>query len=270
MERGIEHPIAAAIRAVIGDSEVSLSAKREVVPGAGIYLSYDDGRVAYVGSPQWDLLRSKIPPILFGRITESSARGETAVVFLSSSGICVLFQLGDVIREQAQETMNTLSRLGIRCSILSGDLTETAEYVADRLAIPRENCFAPCSPEEKRRHVAERNQTRPSMMVGDGINDVGALSVASVGVGLRGGLEASLKVADVYISDQSFSHMSELFIASRRVMRSVRVGLAVSLIYNLVGCYGAVAGYIGPLEAAILMPLSSLTSIGLAATRKSF
>ncbi len=99
------------------------------------------------------------------------------------------------------------------------------------------------------------------MMVGDGVNDAAAMARATVGVAVRGGAEASLAVADVYLSRPGLSALDELMEGSERTLRVIRRNVAMSLVYNVAGAALAMGGWINPLLAAILMPASSITVV---------
>jgi Cu2+-exporting ATPase len=98
-------------------------------------------------------------------------------------------------------------------------------------------------------------------MVGDGINDALALRNAAVGVAVRGGAEAALQVADVYLATNDLRTLDQLVAGAQRTLSTIRRNLGFSLGYNVLFASLALAGQITPLMAAILMPLSSLTVI---------
>ena len=98
-------------------------------------------------------------------------------------------------------------------------------------------------------------------MAGDGVNDAAAIARASVGVAMRGGAEASLSAADVYLARPGLGPLLDLVGGAARTMRVIRRTIAVSLAYNVVGAGLAVTGVIDPLIAAILMPVSSVTVV---------
>jgi Cu2+-exporting ATPase len=78
---------------------------------------------------------------------------------------------------------------------------------------------------------------------------------------VRGGAEASLSAADVYLSASDLSALAELLRGARRTLSVIRLNLGVSLIYNVIGAALAIAGLMNPLAAAVLMPISSLTVV---------
>ena len=178
--------------------------------------------------------------------------------------------LADPLRSDAAASVHALRAAGWRVELLSGDGAGPVRRAARMLAVPDELAQGNATPESKRRYV-ELTMTRGAVvMVGDGANDAGAMAAATVGVGVHGGAEACLATADIYTARPGLAALVELVTGARRTMRLVRLGIVLSLAYNVVGAGLAVAGMLDPLIAAVLMPVSSVGVVMLAWRGRTF
>ncbi|MGD9903918.1 MAG: hypothetical protein AB7U83_10640 [Vicinamibacterales bacterium] len=98
-------------------------------------------------------------------------------------------------------------------------------------------------------------------MVGDGVNDAAALALADVGVVVHGGTGASILAADVVLAREGVTPLVELLDGARRLRGVIGRNIGFSLLYNVTASSLALAGLVGPLAAAVLMPLSSLAVV---------
>jgi Cu+-exporting ATPase len=151
-------------------------------------------------------------------------------------------------------------RGGHRTALLTGDAQVDPELAG---AFAGSTVRTGCSPVDKQRAIREQQeQGQRVLMVGDGLNDAGALAQADVGVTVTE-TSAALTPASDAIMDATALHRLPGFLAlSRKARRIVIASLCISLCYNVVGVSVAVAGYMTPLYAAILMPLSSVSVVG--------
>jgi Cu2+-exporting ATPase len=198
--------------------------------------------------------------------------GLTAIVLAVAGQTVAAAGLGDRVRHDSRRSVQVLRQSGWQPQILSGDAREVAKKVAEQVGIDDAAARGALSPEQKLSIVTERKTKDVTVMVGDGVNDAAALAAADVGIAVHGGAEASLSAADVYIARPGLEPLVELVHTSRRTMRVIRRNLAVSLGYNVLAAAAAAAGWMTPLHAAILMPISSvsvlaLTVVGIAGRR---
>lgn len=198
------------------------------------------------------------------------------IVYVSVGGKSVgWFELIDSTRADAIPVLRELGKQGWKIGILSGDRQEVVQQLADELSsagVVVQVAYGEMSPEQKVESITQsRSQTAgPVVMVGDGINDAAALAVADVGIALRGGSEISLKNAPVYIADSNLASIPDLIEASKRSVRAIYKCFAASLIYNCITISLAAFGWIHPLVAAILMPVSGITVLTLAMRARTF
>ncbi|HXI19968.1 MAG TPA: HAD-IC family P-type ATPase, partial [Gemmatimonadales bacterium] len=168
--------------------------------------------------------------------------------------------LGDMIREDAPRTVTALRQLGLEPVLLSGDHAEVAERIATEAGI--ESRLAQVGPEAKAAWIRARQaEGHRVLFAGDGLNDGPALAAADVGIAMAGGATSSILVADGIVSAASLAPVVAGVRAGRAVERTIRVSQRWSIAYNVLAVGAAAAGWINPLVAAVLMPLSSVTVI---------
>ena len=170
--------------------------------------------------------------------------------------------IGDAVREDARATLGAFRARGIRVSVLSGDHPEVVARVAAGLGIPAAEARGGLTPEAKRDAVAalvaEPGRRGSVVMVGDGVNDAAALALADVGVAVHGGTGASIVAADVVLTREGLAPLVDLLDGARATFRVIARNLGLSVAHNAVASALAVLGLVGPLVAAVAMPLSSL------------
>ena len=112
------------------------------------------------------------------------------------------------------------------------------------------------TPEDKEKFVSEKSE--PTMMVGDGVNDISAIRKAYIGVTMPGALENNLDVSDISLLKGDLNLIETLFKIATRVKRTEMSLFTFTSIYNTFTIALALLGLITPIVAAILMPISTL------------
>jgi Cd2+/Zn2+-exporting ATPase len=235
VERGSEHPLAAAIlaRADADGIAVPASDRFRAMTGKGARADVG-GRTVMVGRPE-----------LFGaagtrpRVTELLARleadGRTAVLVGTPEKPSGAISVADPVRTGARDALAALRALGVeRIVMLTGDNEATARATAVQVGI--DEVRAGLLPAEKVDAVRElQERYGPLMMVGDGVNDAPALAAASVGVAMgAAGTDAALETADVGLMGDDLGAVAALIALSRRSSRIIRQNIAVSVLVKAV------------------------------------
>lgn len=224
------------------------------------------GQALRIGSPAFVARHGAAAPAdIEQQRHELEAVGHTVVFVALDGAVVALAALSDALHPGAAGDVAHLRGLGWSPAIVSGDHAVAVAHVAEQVGIDHGHAFGGVDPEGKLSAVQDAATRDPVVMVGDGVNDAAALATAGVGVAVHGGAEASLAAADVHIAEPGTAPLVELVELSRRTMGTIRRNLVVSLGYNAVAVALACAGLIGPLAAAIIMPASSATVLGVAA-----
>jgi Cu2+-exporting ATPase len=271
VERQARHPVADAFLEGLapcslgGPGHDAAATDVRVTPGGGVEGRVD-GRHVVVGNPAF--VR---PRVASGGVPHADTAHTP--VWVAIDGVLVATAaFADRIRPDARTTLDALRERGFRPMILSGDAPAVVDAVGDALGIGPDDRRGGVTPEGRLEaiEVLERDRGERVVMVGDGVNDAAAMARASVGIGVRGGAEACLAAADVFLARPGLAGLIAVVDGSARTMRLIRRGIALSLAYNVVGAGLTLAGRIDPLVAAILMPVSSLSVVLLAWRGRTF
>ncbi len=263
IEAHSNHPLARAIVDHAGDTPIPRADDITQTPGAGIEGRVNNRRV-WVGSPAYIGAQLELFDQTHGQVRAMLDEMLTPVLIADETGQIGVLGIGDPLREDTIEAILALQTRGWELHLCSGDHPEIAVQIAREVGI--EHAMGGASPERKAqlvRSLRERGHNR-IVMVGDGINDAAAMALSDVGIAVHGGAEAALQAADVYLTAPGVMPIETLCDLGRHTMKTIRIGLGVSLTYNTIAASIAILGLISALIAAIIMPLSSLSVVALA------
>jgi Cu+-exporting ATPase len=183
----------------------------------------------------------------------------TVSVVIYANQECIgTFSMTHPIRPLMAETLHSLAS-EYRMSVISGDPLPTTPEI--RSMIPQEcPIFHGLSPQEKKQHILQLSEHHPTVaMIGDGLNDAGALESATVGIAITEKSHPFSPACDVMLDAQYLPLLPAILEYAQRHEQIVKWSFGISLLYNLIGLSFAVSGTLHPLIAAILMPISSIT-----------
>ena len=143
--------------------------------------------------------------------------------------------------------------------LCTGDSTREKEFLKSEYGFDAMKFKA--EPMDKVAYINELNDNKDTLYLGDGLNDAGALIQSNVGIAVTKSLIHFTPASDVIIQNEQLKMLPNVLAYSNRVMKVVKLGILVSALYNVVGLYFAVQGILSPIIAAILMPISSITTV---------
>jgi Cu+-exporting ATPase len=183
-----------------------------------------------------------------------------SAVFVSVNGkVFGRFAFRNHYREQVPALMKRLRKLGYPISILSGDNAGEKEYLEQLLGKNTPILFHQ-KPEDKLEAIKIIQASgKKVMMVGDGLNDAGALKQADVGIAITENTATFTPASDVILEASMLPRFHQFLLLCKANKVLVWTAFIVSILYNIVGESFAVSGNLSPMVAAILMPASSLT-----------
>ncbi|MBZ5553616.1 MAG: heavy metal translocating P-type ATPase [Acidobacteriia bacterium] len=254
LERGSEHPLAAAIVASAQEKQLDLSDVSDFtsVTGKGV-----KGRVmaheVVLGTLKL-FEESNIPSSSLAEQAEALRREGQTVLFVAIDGHPAgMLGVADPIKKSTPEAIQMLHEEGVRIVMLTGDSRTTAEAVARQLGIDRME--AEVLPEQKGEVVKRlQREGRIVAMAGDGINDAPALAQAQVGIAMGTGTDVAMESAGITLVKGDLRGIARARRLSRATMRNIRQNLFFAFIYNSIGVPVA-AGILYPVFGLLLSPM---------------
>ena len=248
------HPISVKIKQLLSDNELLTLSSFEEVVGKGI-VGYSDGleiklgSKIYVGKPNDE---EKI-------IVETSAVAHLSI----NNRYLGFFEIPNSYREGIENTIKTLTQR-YDTYLLSGD-NDAERKRMESIFGTKKNLVFGCSPHDKLRFIENlQNQGKRVIMVGDGLNDAGALKQANVGIAVTENTLSFTPMSDAIIKAEQLKNLPIYLNYSNFGMKLIRFSYGFSLLYNCIGLSFAIQGDLSPIVAAILMPLNSITLVGIA------
>ncbi len=268
LERGSEHPLAAAIVSAAEERGLRLSAATDFASqtGKGITGSVDGRRVA-IGNPALFAGLGLDPGDLALRADELRQDGQTVMLVAIDGAVAGLVAVADPVKEGAAGALAALREEGLRVVMLTGDSRATAQAVGRRLGI--DEVVAEILPDQKARAVRDLQQRHHIVaMAGDGINDAPALAQADIGIAMGTGADIAIESAALTLVKGDLSGIVRARRLSRAVMRNIRQNLFFAFIFNALAIpiaagalYPAFGLLLNPMIASAAMSASSVLVI---------
>jgi Cu+-exporting ATPase len=269
LERGSEHPLAAAIVKGAEERGLSLAAAADFVSetGKGVTGTIDGKRVA-VGNQALFAALGIEPAGLTDQADGLRREGQGVMLAAVDGRAAGLVAVADPVKDSAAGALEALHAEQIRVVMLTGDSRVTAEAVGRRLAI--DEVVAEVLPDQKAAAVKKfQDEGRFVAMAGDGINDAPALAQARVGIAMGTGADVAMESAAVTLVKGDLGGIVRARRLSRAVMRNIRQNLFFAFVFNAAAIpiaagvlYPAFGLLLNPMIASAAMSASSVLVIG--------
>ena len=269
VERGSEHPLAAAIVAAAAERKLELATASDFDSPAGKGVTGTvEGKKIALGNARF-LSELNIDTSAVREEAERLRSDGATAIFLAVDGKTAgVIAVADPIKQTTPEALRALAADGIRVVMLTGDNRTTAQAAARRLGIAEVE--AEVLPGQKSAVVEKlRREGRVVAMAGDGVNDAPALAAAEVGIAMGTGSDVAIESAGITLLKGDLTGIVKARALSAAVMRNIRQNLFFAFLYNALGVpvaagvlYPALGLLLSPIVSAAAMALSSVSVIG--------
>lgn len=254
VEKNSSHPLASSVCEKFSDKTSKELVFDKIIerPGLGM-IAYLKNDVYYVGNSK--LLSDNNVEV------DEDLLDYTKILIAKNSELLGIITFQDEIKPDSKELIKTLKEMNIKTVLLSGDNKKVASKLATELAI--DECFAEALPSDKKDIIEKLKQDGKVLMVGDGINDAVALTIADVGIAIGDGTDIAIDSADIVIIGQELIHIVEAIKISKKTIDIIKMNLFWAFFYNAI-CIPIAAGilepHIGitPMLGSLMMSLSSI------------
>ncbi len=248
------HPLSATIK-----NSISVEGKLEVenfqeIPAMGI-SGIINGKRINVGSKKF---------IMGTRAEEDKEHSTNVYVFIGEK-VVGYFKIENIYRNGLQDVVDKLKKYKYHLYVLSGDNDAEKDNLTKIFGKETPLLFNQ-SPTDKKDFIGKlKKEGKKVLMIGDGLNDAGALMESDAGITVADDIYSFSPACDGIIEARKFKLLPDFIRFTHKSMDVVKVSFAISFLYNVIGIGFAVQGNLSPLVAAVLMPVSSVSVVAFAA-----
>jgi Cu+-exporting ATPase len=270
VERGSEHPLAAAIVAAAAERGLAVAEATgfRYLTGRGVTATAEGRAVALGNAALLEEVRAGLAHPLVGPAEALRRDGQTVVFVAVDGRVAGLIGISDPVKPSTPEALQLLREDGVRVLMVTGDNQGTADAVARALGL--QDVMAEVLPDQKAEVVKRLQAAGHTVAVaGDGVNDAPALAQAHVGIAMGTGTDVAMQTAGVVLVKGDLRGIARARRLSRATMRNIRQNLFFAFLYNALGvplAAGVLYPWLGlllsPMVASAAMSLSSVSVIG--------
>ncbi|WP_108822787.1 cation-translocating P-type ATPase [Dysgonomonas sp. Marseille-P4361] len=251
-----EHPLANAVKQYVKENARLLEGVEvKALTGRGV-VGVIDGRQYFIGNlkllEEQGILLSDEERVWIDKEINNS---NSIALFADEQKLLAIIAITDTVKSTSLEAIDKLKSMGLKVYMLTGDSNRSAKLIANQVGIDSERIKAGILPAEKTDFIKElQKQGEVVIMVGDGINDSGALAVADVSVAMGKGSDIAMDVAQITIISSDLNKLSQAVKLSKETVKTIKQNLFWAFIYNIIGVPIA-AGILYPINGFLLNPM---------------
>ena len=254
--RGSNHPLSRMLYDFLPEVKRLKVNDFEEITGKGIQAEIEGNQI-------------QIGSALFVGKTEESNIQQTSVHIKINEVYCGKYIFNNQYREGLAALFEQLSR-NYQIKVLSGDNEGERSTLESLLPKQTELVFNQ-KPEQKLEFIKKLQQEGKNvMMVGDGLNDAGALAQSNIGISISENVNVFSPACDAILDAGEFKKLNYFLKLSQKSITTIKMSFGLSLLYNVVGLSFAITGKLDPLVAAIIMPLSTVTIVSFVTIMSNF
>ncbi|MBR5730964.1 MAG: metal-transporting ATPase, partial [Firmicutes bacterium] len=257
LEAKSEHPLARAVSEKAAGLDLPAVDGFEALPGNGL-KAYLEGTEITGGSLRYIASVAEIPSELRARAEDLAAEGKTPLLFAAGGKLAGIIAVADTIKDDSAQAIEELKGMGIKVVMLTGDNERTAKAIGRQAGV--DEVIAGVLPDGKADVIKRLKEEGKVAMVGDGINDAPALTVADTGIAIGAGTDVAIDAADIVVMKSRLTDVTAAIRMSRATIRNIHQNLFWAFFYNAI-CIPLAMGLYGvamkPMYGAAAMALSS-------------
>lgn len=262
--RGSNHPLSRILYDFLPEMKRLKIDDFEEITGKGIKVKIE-GNIIQIGSEEFCT-----PPLSVSSLSPLERVGERTSVHIKINDVYYgKFVFNNQYREGLEALFKKLNS-NYQIKVLSGD-NEGERATLERLLPKGTELIFNQKPEQKLEFIKRlQEEGKNVMMVGDGLNDAGALAQSNVGISISENVNVFSPACDAILDASEFQRLDYFLKLSKNSITTIKMSFTLSLLYNVVGLSFAITGNLLPLVAAIIMPLSTITIVGFVTLMSSY
>ncbi|MAO66688.1 MAG: heavy metal translocating P-type ATPase [Balneola sp.] len=262
VENNSEHPLARAVVNAANDQNIELekSTGFESITGKGVKAIVGDGAVGVGTGSLMEELGAEITTDQSTRKQQLEEQAKTAVYVSQAGKLIGILGIADEVKSDSREAISGFKKLGLKTIMLTGDNEKTGRAIAEKVGI--DEVIAEVLPDQKSNEIRKlQDQGFVVAMVGDGINDAPALTLADVGIAIGTGTDVAIESGDIVLVKGDLPGVLRAIKLSNATFTKIKQNLFWAFFYNLIMIPLAVIGLLHPLLAEAAMAFSSINVV---------